>query len=136
MDCPPRVNISHYTHHNFRSGSAFRRVITSRLLSRGRTLTPYFPPVASYLFQRILSPGAECTCFNHLVRFAFGIHSWDFFFTTVQCVRKSFFWLSIESWQSQGFVVFRFLIGSSTSFNKLVEDPIMLDIFIAKHFSA
>lgn len=24
MDCPPRVNISHYTHHNFRFGSARR----------------------------------------------------------------------------------------------------------------
>lgn len=43
MDCPPRVNISHYTHHNFRSGSAFRRVITSRLLPGSRTLTSSFP---------------------------------------------------------------------------------------------
>lgn len=91
MDCPPRVNISHYTHHNFRSGSAFRRVITSRLLSRGRTLTPSLS--TRRLFQRTLSPGAECTCFNHLVRFAFGAHSWDFFFTrALQCAhqRKSF----------------------------------------------
>jgi len=32
------------------------------------------------LFQRTLSPSVECTCFNHLVRFAFGAHSWGCFF--------------------------------------------------------
>lgn len=132
MDCPPRVNISHYTHHNFRSGSAFRRVITSCLLSRGSDTHPYFPPVASYLFQRTLSPGAECTCLNHLVRFAFGAHSYDFFFTRAfQCVhqRESFF--SLPSLSNLGnrealSVAFGFLLGSISS----------LKLFAVRHFSS
>jgi len=100
MDCPPRVNISHYTHHNFRSGSAFRRVITSRLLRPRSDTHPSRHP-SPCLFQRTLSPSVECTCFNHPVRFAFGGHSWGCFFARAFSGRvqpsprtETFFWSS------------------------------------------
>lgn len=119
MDCPPRVNISHYTHHNFRSGSAFRRVITSRLLSRGRTLTPTFHPSPRTSFSEHLARAQSALALtisfvSHSVPIhrTFFLHAGVSMYTPAKIILLVA--LAIESWQLTS-VALRFLRISTSS---------------------
>jgi len=135
MDCPPRVNISHYTHHNFRSGSAFRRVITSCLLSRGRTLTPSFHPSPRTSFSEHLVRAQSALALTiSFVSHSVSIHRTFSSRGVSMCAStRIVLALAVESWQStRTFVAFHFLIVSTSSlilFNYSCFSP------RAKHFS-
>ena len=107
----------HSSQFSFRLGVSQSHNFASTL--SGSDTHPYFPPVASYLFQRTLSPCAECTCFNHLVRFAFGPFIGLFSscgFVSMYVPAKIFLPVAfaIESWQSTS-VALRFLRISISS---------------------